>query len=283
MKNFSFIFLVLILNMSSNVLLFADEEQEDGQIIDIKKIANTDVVMVGVDNAPITMIIYDSITCHHCAEFNTETFEQIKRNYIDTGKVRVVMRDFPLDAIALRLSAMLKCFEDDFDLYQKLRVALFKTQRQWIFQKNDEKRLETAKNILSFANLDREKMDRCMVDEENINFVMEGRHNAIKGGLNATPMFIINGKIYEGLHSYSFFAHKIDEILATIADVVEETEDIVEEMDDILDEMREMAKNNSTLSKKIDELDKATENLADDIDEIQDDIREIADDINNAP
>lgn len=197
---------------------FADADDEiaesslDEQTIDLNIITESDLI-VGSANAPITMIIYDSITCHHCATFNIETFGKLKEKYVDTGKLRVVMRDFPLDIIAFKLSSILKCFDDDFDFYQSLRLSLFKSQRKWIFQRTDEKRMEVAKNILSFANINSEKLDACQNDTQNSDLVLKERQDAIRAGLRATPIFIINGEVFEGLRSLSFFEATFEDIL----------------------------------------------------------------------
>ena len=180
--------------------------------VDITTVEVDDVV-IGDKNAPITVILYDSLACPHCADFNLNSYEIVKKRYIDSGIVRLIHRPFPFFSVDFKLELILKCFESDVDFSQKLRIALFQKQRRWIFQKDDDARIDTAKKILASSNISNEKMDMCMMNEQNKEKVLKSRFNAIKSGLTATPVFYINGVKYEGSKDFNELSKIFEEIL----------------------------------------------------------------------
>ena len=97
----------------------------------LKADALPDMVM-GNDKAPVTVIEYASMTCSHCAHFQETTFPELKKRYIDTGKVRYIFREFPLDSLAAAAFMLARCAgKDDKDKYFALVDTLFRQQRQW--------------------------------------------------------------------------------------------------------------------------------------------------------
>jgi len=148
---------------------------------------------LGPDNAPVTIIEYASTTCPHCATFHKTTLPELKKRYIDTGKVRLIFREFalnPLDAGAVMLARCL-----DKDKYFDFVDVLFRQQEQWVVQKPIEPLLTIAKQ----AGFSRESFDACLKNQKLLDGIEAQRNRASeKFGVNSTPTFFINGKIARG-------------------------------------------------------------------------------------
>jgi protein-disulfide isomerase len=148
---------------------------------------------LGPDNAPVTIIEYASMTCPHCAHFAKTTFPDLKKRYIDTGKVRYIFREFvlnPLDAGAVMLARCL-----DKDKYFDFIDILFQKQEQWVVQKPIEPLLAIAKQ----AGFTKESFEACLQNQKLLNDIEAQRNRAAeKFGVNSTPTFFINGKLARG-------------------------------------------------------------------------------------
>jgi protein-disulfide isomerase len=148
---------------------------------------------MGDAKAPITVIEYASMTCPHCAHFSATTFPELKKRYIDTGKVRFIFREFPLDQLAAAGFILARCAGPD--KYFPLVETLFAQQRDWIVQKPLAPLLAIAKQ----AGLTQEAFEACLDNREVLENMEKVRTQAAeKLGVNSTPTFFINGKRMAG-------------------------------------------------------------------------------------
>ncbi|MGF1474944.1 MAG: DsbA family protein [Geminicoccaceae bacterium] len=166
--------------------------------------------VLGDPDAPVTMIEYSSLSCPHCAAFHADTLPQIKETYIDTGKVKLEFRDFPLNQSALVGSVVAHCDRDRF--FPFLEV-LFSNQRQWA-SKSDP--VAAVRPIARLGGLSDSQLDACMADQELQERILDAR---IKGQdeheVASTPTFVIAGETISGNHDFDVFAEAIDAALAS--------------------------------------------------------------------
>jgi protein-disulfide isomerase len=159
--------------------------------------AQPDDIVVGDANAPITMIEYSSLSCPHCARFAKDVMPKIKTDFVDTGKVKFIPRDFPLNKPAVQAALFAHCQSPM--LFYGISESLFKTQDQWL----TDNATEALAQIAASGGMDRAKFDACLADK-----TMEGKIVATeKAGqdafaINATPTFVINGIKLEGEQTY---------------------------------------------------------------------------------
>jgi protein-disulfide isomerase len=151
-----------------------------------------DMVM-GKADAPVTIIEYASMTCGHCANFSEKTFPELKKRYIDTGKVKYILREFPLDPLAAAGFMLARCAGND--KYYPLVEALFAQQKQWAVQKPIEPLMAIAKQ----AGFTQESFNACLSNQKVLEGIEATRARASeKLGVNSTPTFFINGKVFRG-------------------------------------------------------------------------------------
>jgi protein-disulfide isomerase len=150
-------------------------------------------VSLGDPKAPITVIEYASMTCPHCAHFETTTFPELKKRYIDTGKVYYIFREFPLDELAAAGSMLARC--SGKDNYFPLIETLFASQRDWVVQKPREPLLAIVKQ----TGMTEEAFDTCLANQQMVQAIEKTRSDASeKFGVQSTPTFFINGKLVSG-------------------------------------------------------------------------------------
>jgi protein-disulfide isomerase len=164
---------------------------------------------IGSPDAPLTVIEYFSLTCPHCAGFHNDVYGDLKKKYVDTGKVRFVYREFPLNGVDLRAAMMARCA--DPRRYAGLIQVLFKNQSSWA-QSNDPVG-ELAK-IGRLAGIDDATFQSCIANEELANGLLAERQNASSQGVQSTPTFAIDGQLYAGSRSIEEFSEIIDPLLA---------------------------------------------------------------------
>jgi len=154
---------------------------------------------LGAENAPVTIIEYASMTCPHCAHFTIETFPKLKERYIDTGKVRYIFREFPLDALAAGASLLARCA--DKDKYFSLIDLLFQKQNEWAVNNP----IEPLFNVVKQAGYSREAFNSCLDTRNNeasrkllasIESIRNKASDKLK--VQSTPTFFINGKRVTG-------------------------------------------------------------------------------------
>jgi protein-disulfide isomerase len=141
----------------------------------------------------VTIIEYASMTCPHCANFHTTTYPELKKRYIDTGKVRFIFREFPLDPLAAAGFMLARCAGKD--KYFPLIETLFQQQEQWVTQKP----LEPLRNISRQAGFTDKSFEECLANQQLLDGIEEVRQRAAeKLGVKSTPTFFINGKVQRG-------------------------------------------------------------------------------------
>jgi protein-disulfide isomerase len=163
-------------------------------------------VYLGDPNAPVTVIEYASMTCPHCATFHTSTFEQLKTEYIDTGKVRFVVREFPFDPLAAAVFMLARCSGEN--RYEVIDL-FFETQRQWTSPNANH--LEEIRNLVRQTGMTNEQFETCLTDQQlldGINAVKD--HGYTELGVNGTPTFFVNGEKMTGGRSIEDFRQAID-------------------------------------------------------------------------
>ena len=151
-------------------------------------------VVLGNADAPVTIIEYASMTCGHCATFHNTTYPAMKAKYIDTGKVRYILREFPLDPLAAGAFMLARCSGND--KYYPIVEALFQKQKEWVVQNPIPPLLALAKQ----AGFTEESFEACLKDQKILEGIEAVRtHGAEKLGVNSTPTFFINGKVHRGI------------------------------------------------------------------------------------
>jgi protein-disulfide isomerase len=148
---------------------------------------------LGNDNAPVTIIEYASMTCPHCAHFHKTTYPELKKKYIDTGKVRFIFREFPLDQLAAAAFMLARC--GGKDRYFPLIETLFEQQNDWVVQRP----LAPLMSISKQAGISEQAFNECLKNQEVLDGIEEVRQRASqKLNVQSTPTFFINGKLFRG-------------------------------------------------------------------------------------
>ncbi len=165
-------------------------------------------MVLGNADAPVTIIEYASMTCPHCAHFHETTYPELKKRYIDTGKVRFIFREFPLDPLAAAGFMLARCAGDD--KYFPMIEVLFAQQKDWVVQKPLEPLLAIAKQ----AGFTQEAFDACLANQKVLDGIEEVRsRGAQKFEVNSTPTFFINGKKLPGALSIDELSKEIEPYL----------------------------------------------------------------------
>ncbi len=162
----------------------------------------------GSDSAPVTIIEYASMTCSHCAAFHVTTYPALKSRYIDTGKVRYILREFPLDPLAAAGFMLARCAGKD--KYYPVVDALFTKQAIWAVPKPLEPLLGIAKE----NGFTQESFEACLANQQILDGINSTRdRGAEKFGVNSTPTFFINGKIQRGAMSIEDLEKLVEPLL----------------------------------------------------------------------
>jgi protein-disulfide isomerase len=162
---------------------------------------------LGPENAKVTIVEYASASCPHCAEFHKTTYQDLKKDYIDTGKVRFVFREFPLNEPALAAFMLARCAPKD--KYFPLIDMFFEQQDAWL-----QAPLEGLQKIAQLAGFTKESFDACLKNEEVAKGILAIRDKAAKDfGVDSTPTFFVNGELVKGETSIEEFRKMIDPLL----------------------------------------------------------------------
>ncbi len=157
--------------------------------------------ILGAEDAPVTIIEYSSLTCPHCASFHRGTLPQVKAEWIDTGRARLVYRHYPLDQLGLRAAAAANCIEGD-GFFGFIDV-LFENQQNW---SRNQDPIGALQKLAGLAGLSPEAFEACITDEAEITRILEvqtdGRDNY---EVASTPSFVVNGQRVVGARGYDEF------------------------------------------------------------------------------
>ena len=163
---------------------------------------------LGKDDAKVTIVEYASMTCPHCAHFAATTFPDLKKKYIDTGKARYILREFPFDPSAEAGFMLARCAKDN---YFPMVDVLFAQQANWVGVSNTK---DALLQISKLAGFTQESFEACLTDQkllDDVRSVQKRGANEFK--VDSTPTFFINGKTYKGAMSIEEMSAIIDPLL----------------------------------------------------------------------
>ena len=170
------------------------------------------LVILGTDSAPVKIKVFSSLTCPHCANFHIKVVPEIKREYIDTGKVQLIFIDFPLDQVAFNASKILHCL----DKTQQITFLdiIYETQMKWTNGSNMDDINKNLKKIVKNLGISSAKFDKCLIDEVISDKILNGRIDASrKYSIDSTPTIVINEKKLEGSVSFKNIKKKIEKLI----------------------------------------------------------------------
>ena len=173
---------------------------------------NDSLVVLGSDKAIVKIKVFSSLTCPHCANFHIKVIPEIKREYVDTGKVQLIFIDFPLDQVAFNASKILHCL----DKTQQITFLdiIYETQMKWTNESNMDDINKNLKKIVKNLGISSAKFDKCLIDEVISDKILNGRIDASqKYSINSTPTIVINEKKLEGSVSFKNIKKKIEKLI----------------------------------------------------------------------
>ena len=196
MKKIVYILIVLFLNSNSVAI-------ETNRLTDI-----TD----GDDNAKIKIFVYQSLTCRYCATFHKEIYPLLKKEFIDTGIIKIYFKHFPLDLAALNAAKILQCID------KKSRIALldhlYETQKIWTIGEKIEDINNNLKNSVLMFGIDEKNFENCLVLEDVEDYILNSRIEAAKNyKIESTPTIIINDEKFEGSLDYKTLKEEIEKLI----------------------------------------------------------------------
>lgn len=167
-------------------------------------------IVQGKADAPVTMIEYASMTCTHCAHFHATVYPTLVKNYIDTGKVKFILREFPLDPLATAGFMLARC--SGADKRTAIVDLLFDKQQSWAFV---DKPLEALSGIMRQTGMSQESFEACLKDQKLYDQVNEIRDRGSQVfGVSATPTFYVNGTKVTGEVTPESLAKILDPLVA---------------------------------------------------------------------
>ncbi|MBX3596982.1 MAG: DsbA family protein [Rhizobiaceae bacterium] len=165
-------------------------------------------MVMGKADAPVTIVEYASMTCSHCAHFHQTTMPALKSKYIDTGKVRLILREFPFDPRAEAGFMLARCSKDK---YFEMVSVLFQQQSNWAAVENAK---DALLQLAKLAGFSQQTFEACLMDQKLLDDIRAVRERAAKDfGVDATPTFFINGSKYPGALSIEEISAIVDPLL----------------------------------------------------------------------
>ena len=178
---------------------------------DVTKPVSLPDMVLGPADAAVTITEYASMTCPHCAAFNKDVFPKLKTEYIDTGKIRYIFREFPLDIKAAAGSMLTRCIANgDSSKYFAVTDMLFRSQNDWVVKNTTE----TLTRIGKQAGLSQQQVEACLKDQALLDKIAADQKYAsdiLK--VDSTPTFFINGEKIKGETSIEEFEKRINPLL----------------------------------------------------------------------
>ena len=193
------------------------ESQGDVDMAEVVKPGPLPEMAIGEESAPVTIVEYMSMTCPHCATFHNNTFDEIKKNYVDTGKARFIIREFPFDPRAAAAFMLARCNPTKPEeastpaQYFPMVSMLMKQQEAWAGAQDGRAALLQMSKLAGFSQ---ETFQACLTNQkllDDVNATM--KRGADEFGVNSTPTFLINGKRYAGAMSVESMSALIDSLL----------------------------------------------------------------------
>ena len=175
--------------------------------------AESKVLSIGSPEAKVTIKVFSSLTCPHCASFHTNVYEKLKEEYIDKGLVKFEHHAFPLDLAALNAEVIVRC-QNKSEKKFELLTEIYRKQTTWAIGSDINKINELIKKVGLNFNLSNEKMDKCLKNNKTQDEILEQRIEAQKKyKIESTPTILINEKKYSGKINYKQFKKAIDKKL----------------------------------------------------------------------
>ena len=175
--------------------------------------ADNQILNIGNENAKITVKVFSSLTCPHCANFHNNIFDELKKKYIDINLVKFEHHGFPLDLAALNAEIIVRCHANNDKKFQLLG-DIYKKQSKWAIGSDINNINKSIMKIGLNSGLDNAKMNKCLKNEDFQNQVLNERIEAQKKyNIQSTPTIYINEKKYEGKHEYKAFDKEIKKLL----------------------------------------------------------------------
>ena len=172
-----------------------------------------DILKIGPTNAKITIKVFSSLTCPHCASFHLNIFENLKKEYIEKNLVKFEHHSFPLDLAALNAELIVRCHNDSKKSFQLLG-EIYKKQNKWAVGSDINVINESIKKIGLESGLSQSSMKNCLDNETLQQQILNERINAQKNyQITSTPTIYINKKKYEGKHDYKQLKKVIEKLL----------------------------------------------------------------------
>ena len=167
-------------------------------------------IIAGNKDAKITIIAYESLTCSHCADFHKNVYPQLKKDYIDTGLVKIEFRHFPLDVAAFNASKISQCKSSES---LKILNSLYSNQQVWVRGKNVEEINDHLKTFIKNQGFDLD-FEKCINDKKIEDYVLNDRIEGTKKfKVNATPTIIINNKKFEKPLNYKNLKKSLEKLI----------------------------------------------------------------------
>ncbi|SIS84126.1 Protein-disulfide isomerase [Roseivivax lentus] len=168
---------------------------------------------LGAEDAPVEVIEYASYTCPHCASFHANVFDEIKKNYVDTGKVRFVYREVYFDKYGMWASLVARCGGNQ-DRFFGITDMIYQSQSDWARAGSDAAIAEGLRKIGRLAGLGNDELEACLTDGDKLRALVEWyQANAEQDEVRSTPSFVIEGELYSNMN-YGDFAEILDAKLA---------------------------------------------------------------------
>ena len=175
--------------------------------------ASNNILAIGDENAKVTIKVFSSLTCPHCAQFHDKIFDQLKKDYIDTKKVKFEHHGFPLDLAALNAEKVLRSIEDKNKSFEFLG-EIYKKQNKWAVGSDIKIINESIKEIGFNFGLNKKRMEQFIMDENIQDQILNERIDAQKKyKISSTPTIFVNKKKYEGKHEYKDLKKFLEKLL----------------------------------------------------------------------
>jgi len=174
--------------------------------------SNDGLVVLGLDKAIVKIKVFSSLTCPHCANFHIKVVPEIKKEYIDAGKVQLIFIDFPLDQVAFNASKILHCLDKKKQM--TFLDIVYETQIKWTNGSNINDINKNLKKIVKNLGISSTQFDKCLIDEVISDKILNGRIDASKQySINSTPTIVINEKKLEGSVSFKNIKKSIEKLI----------------------------------------------------------------------